>query len=519
MGENSDNRRRYAPSHLAELEQMLPKADLAEMTVLGAVLVSPECAAFILDELADSDFGNEKHQRIFKAIQAGANAHEMPTYEALHAKLDGGLASIGGNSYLAELEAEVISTIPAALTGPIKRVKDAAQRRMIIRAMIEEAQRAVTIDESASDLASRVQERLAGIDSGDGADDDLSIFNIDELFALDLPEDDNIVADRAIALEEIALVVGQPGIGKSRAILQLAIDMALGRPWLGVLPIHRRDIQFLVLQTENSARRLRRDLRAQLQGASPEARQWFKEHFHFLVVLKPDDRDLCLDNPKTVARIRRAFLRFKPDLVIIDPYVDFFAGDCENDATQTRATLRILQKVCKSYSERTGIIIIHHSRTGKAAAAGAFGLDAAAYGRGSKALVGVARSQINISPGSTTDSSIVVISQAKSNNGRPFQPFAVRLNEQTMLYEAYPDFNMEAWQHEISGAAKIQGPLVTSESVVEALRNLGGTAKKSDLVKSIMEMTGAKKTAAYDAISRAVQKKAISEGEGQCVLC
>jgi hypothetical protein len=39
----------------------------------------------------------------------------------------------------------------------------------------------------------------------------------------------------------------------------------------------------------------------------------------------------------------------------------------------------------------------------------------------------------------------------KNSNGREFAPFAVRLNPETMIYEAAPDFDLDAWETEVAG--------------------------------------------------------------------
>src|SRR5262249_8380179 len=126
------------------------------------------------------------------------------------------------------------------------------------------------------------------------------------------------------------------------------------------------------------------------------------------------------------------------------------------------------------------------------------------FGRNSKVLHSWARGQINVAPGSPDSNDLLVLSCGKCSNGREFAPFAIQLNPQTMIYEPVPDFDLQAWERELSGQKSRRE--VTSETVRELVQ---ANPSRKDLVRAIMEETGCGKTAAYDAIERAEKSKII----------
>ncbi len=78
-----------------------------------------------------------------------------------------------------------------------------------------------------------------------------------------------------------AAIVGAPGIGKSRIILQAAICTVLGLPFID-FPTHGAGLKWLFLQTENSMRRLQKDLRAMMSQFGKPQRDAVNECIGFL---------------------------------------------------------------------------------------------------------------------------------------------------------------------------------------------------------------------------------------------
>ena len=72
-------------------------------------------------------------------------------------------------------------------------------------------------------------------------------------------------------------------------------------------------------------------------------------------------------------------------------------------------------------------IVLHHARTGKAGAQSATGWDKASFGRNSKVLYAWTRSQVNITPRDPDDSTKLLITSGKNNNGQLLPPQRLRL--------------------------------------------------------------------------------------------
>src|SRR5262249_10935728 len=82
-----------------------------------------------------------------------------------------------------------------------------------------------------------------------------------EIVDLKLDENDCLVGDRLLSKSSKLAIVGPGGIGKSRFLLQAAAACISGRD-LCSIETHARGLRWLILQTENSNRRLQFDLRA-----------------------------------------------------------------------------------------------------------------------------------------------------------------------------------------------------------------------------------------------------------------
>lgn len=339
----------------------------------------------------------------------------------------------------------------------------------------------------------------------------LPIRTLDEIFSIRLDDSDNFVGDRVIALDEINLLIGPPGVGKSTVAIQLFVDAAYGRPWLGSLPIHRRDVRGLYLGTENSIRRTAFQLGRQLHGAPASVRQHVTEHLFIMVPERPEDRIMNVCDSRNAARIAAAARRFRADFVIVDPWIDFFGGDNENDAIQTRESLRALLGAVRIHKPDVGLLLSHHSRVGATAAAGAVGFDRGAYARGSKALLAACRSQINIAPGDE-ENPVIILAHGKSNNGRPFQTFAARLDESAMTYFLDEGFCLDDWKATVSG--KTPKRKVADALVLEYVRQLGGKPKRAALVDSLMHAFDLGKTRGYEIVADLIKAGKLFEAAG-----
>jgi putative DNA primase/helicase len=340
------------------------------------------------------------------------------------------------------------------------------------------------------------------------------LWTLDELFAYELDERDNILGDYMLQQGAMTPFIGPPDLGKTRLVIQLIVSLLTGRPdWLG-LRIHRHDLKILFLQTENSIRRLRRDLGAMLHGCRPDFRAQVNERLRLFVPQSIDEMSLGLDDPEIIARLKATIRNAQPDITFADPFGDFYAGDNENDAMQMRTTAKLLMQIVRSGNEKGALGVIHHARSGKAAAAGADGWERGSYGRGSKALISIGRAAINLAPADEHDSSAVIVACGKCNDGVRFPAFGVRLDPETMTYSRDEGIDIDAWREAVAGDNK-RGPKkrLTVELVASTLKLLGNKAKKKELVAELMRVNECSSTTAYEAVSRADGKTVFAAAE------
>jgi hypothetical protein len=294
-------------------------------------------------------------------------------------------------------------------------------------------------------------------------------------------------------------LLGAGGVGKSRLLELLLACIAGARRFL-TFDTFKPEMKWLVLQTENSNRRLKQDF-APLKAWLGNDWQRFTARVIIHTIETDSDAFVNLDDPDAVARIEAAIQKHKPDGIAIDPLADFAAGDLNKDADM-KATLQMLSRVCRRGNPKRAIIVLHHAITGRGGAVKATGYDRASFARNSKMLHAWARGQINLAPVDAENNDRLIIGCGKCSNGREFKTFAVRLNPETMIYEPDPTVDVSQWAKDIAGESNRE-PLMNPERVGELCRSL---MTKGDLAKAIMDSCGCYRGSAYRYIARAEGK-------------
>ncbi len=324
-----------------------------------------------------------------------------------------------------------------------------------------------------------------------------------EILAMSFGDSDMILGDRLLAETQLFTICGQGGIGKSRLLLQLAACQILGVAFIS-LPTHGRPRKWLIIQTENSNRRLRSDFEKLKQWAG---NRWPEIDDKLLIHTLETDEDSLVNIESSEGRIRAAIKKFQPDIVVFDPLNAFSLGDLNSDADMRWVCLKLAQIVKQGNANRA-LVVLHHSLTGRAGAAKATGFDRSSFGRNSKVLLALTRAQINLAPGSETDNETLVVSCGKNSNGREFPPFAVRLNSGTMIYEVVRDFNFDAWKDAIAGKPKKK---CTAEQMAALVDETGNS--KADLVKKAEAQTKVSRAQGNRVVDDAISKGLIRYDE------
>lgn len=147
----------------------------------------------------------------------------------------------------------------------------------------------------------------------------LEFFTPTELSSYQVPEGSNLVGDHHIVRGGIFVIGGAPGVGKSRAAVALAVAGATGANWFD-LKVHRK-FRTMILQAENGRIRLKLEL-GDLNCALLD--EW-------LLVSAVPPYGFAMTDLDFLAQFRAAILKFKPDIIIIDPWNQCVKDSMEKD--------------------------------------------------------------------------------------------------------------------------------------------------------------------------------------------
>jgi hypothetical protein len=282
--------------------------------------------------------------------------------------------------------------------------------------------------------------------------------DIVEIVEMTFSEDGAILEIGYLERGSVLAICGAAGIGKSRFVIQLAIMCV-------------PQIRIHTLQNE-----------------------W--------------DGFMHLDDDTVVAGIEILIDEFKPDVIVWDPLRDFSIGDLNSDADMGATLSKVGELTKRNDATRAGVII-HHSLTGKIGFSKAVGYDRSSFGRNSKVLVSWARAQWNLAPPASEDNAELIIGSGKCNNNEEFVPFGIRLDPETMTYAKDDSIDIEGWRAEMGVSQKVnaKSSLETVVQFVERTKERG--IRRPDLLKSLEEQTGSKRTACQKWIKVAVDKEKI----------
>lgn len=335
----------------------------------------------------------------------------------------------------------------------------------------------------------------------------LSVRKPSEIMAMVFDPADLLLGNGYLTKGNPLSLVGMGGLGKSRFVMQLAIACILGRPFIG-WGTKATGQKWLILQTENSNRRLQADMSRMLGSCSPNELAILDDCLRIHTLETEDDTFVSLSNPETGERIGEILQDFPANVIVYDVLRDFGTGDLNADQYMTD-TCRAIGRVTRQGDPTRISLVVHHALTGKAGAAKATGFDRGSFGRNSKVLQGWARAQINLAPYSPDTNDVLVVASGKANDATEFEPFAVRLNIETMSYDVDESIDLAEWKEEVTGtAANTQKASV--QDVIDAVRPCGlDGITKSKLVAEVMAETGCSKSLAYRHTATAEETKAI----------
>ena len=327
----------------------------------------------------------------------------------------------------------------------------------------------------------------------------LSLRTVAELRSMKFDDSDCYLGDRMLAAGQPTSFLGPGGIGKSRMVLQLATCCVLGRKFLD-LETRAAGKKWLVLQTENSNRRIRSDIEKLIKGlelSDAEIRA-LDRALMFHTIERENDAFLDLGEAKIFEDVEAAIFDCSPDFVVLDPLNTFTSGDLNSDR-ECRAVLMAISQAVKKGNPNRVPFVVHHSLTGKAGASKAVGWDRGSYGRNSKVLHAWVRSQWNLAPADPDDESKLILACGKNNNGRPFGEIGVVYEEGSGIYRVDGEFDAETYREAVGAEntkKKIGG---VRYSIDDILGDMSDQFEKVGFIqRRFCEQTGASRRQFYN---------------------
>lgn len=414
------------------------------------------------------------------------------------------LAEVGGPYAVTDLQLyldQISNFHPTIENLPdhIGILRDLYVRRQIIANAAKDTRRAYDPDPCADicTMLDEISSRAVSLRSlhGPNGKIEFTVRPATEIITLKLDPNDCLCGDRLLSKGGQMVVAGPAGIGKSRWLLQLAAVSIIGRDHCGI-ETHAKGLRWLILQTENSNRRLQHDLRA----LEREFGKSFLDSLFIHTVETDIDGFVSLDDPIASRRLQEAIRKIQPAIIACDPLAAFAIGNIDTD-TDMRLTCTALGRLCRTGDPQRAIVPVHHALTGKAGAVKATGWERSSFGRNSKNLIAWARSQINIAAKSPDNNEKLVIACGKNNDGKEFSTFAAELNLETMIYKPLDNFDVDEWREQLtlSGNKK---QTFTLEMVREQVK-FSGQLEIGPLAKKIADKIGCSRARSYELVHEA----------------
>ena len=215
--------------------------------------------------------------------------------------------------------------------------------------------------------------------------------------------------DKWIPQDEVTLLAGHGGGGKSYVALSMAVHIALGRPFG---PLLTRQANVLFYSAEDGARVLRSRLARICRGLGIEAAQLAGK----LILLDASDIEPALFRKAelpTLARLAAEMAKHNAELVVIDNASDAFDGD-EIRRAEVRGFIRSL----RFRLARPGRAVLLLAHINKGSANGGKSAGAEDYS-GSTAWHNSVRSRLSLNPGGSDS---LTIDHMKANHGPKAAP-------------------------------------------------------------------------------------------------
>jgi hypothetical protein len=307
----------------------------------------------------------------------------------------------------------------------------------------------------------------------------LEFFTPTELSAYQVPEGSNLVGNYHIVRGGIFVIGGAPGVGKSRAAVALAVAGATGADWFG-LKVHRK-FRTMILQAENGRIRLKLEL-GDLDCAV--LNEW-------VLVSAVPPYGFAMTDRDFLAQFRAAILKFKPDILNVDPWNQCVKDSMEKDYWEGFERLR---SCLPAGDDCPALGIVAHTRKPR--------MGERASGRsllnllsGSYVLTSVPRAVFVIQPASDdTEDRRIVFTNCKNNDGELSKRSV--WERRNGLFAPVKEFNWE----EFDSGGKPPRKEVTEAHIRQVFQNGNAKMLLKAAAEKLQETADVGRTVAYEAL-------------------
>lgn len=236
----------------------------------------------------------------------------------------------------------------------------------------------------------------------ESADRQFRFLTPDDIF--DAPITQTWLIKNVLEIGGLAMLVGTSGVGKSFVVIDMAVSVALGEPWLD-LPTAQGAV-FVIAGEGYSGFRNRLRAIAQHRGKSLRGEPIFFSN-----------AAISLNDPSSVLTVRKTIESLKekhgePALIIIDTLHRNAGGADENSAKDISVVLKEIDSKLRVFSKSCAVLIVHHSGHGEKGRA-----------RGSSSLYGAMDTELMLK---RDGEDIVTLSVTKQKNHEPMRDVTLR---------------------------------------------------------------------------------------------
>jgi replicative DNA helicase len=258
----------HAPDDYSQLDRVPPQDEAAEQSVLGAMLMSKDAIADVVELLRGTDFYRPAHENIYAAVidLYGRGEPADAVTVAAHLQRQGDLARIGGAPYLHTL----VSGVPIAANAGYyaEIVREKAILRRLVDAGTRITQWGYSGEGDVDDVVDRAQAEVYGVTDQRTSEDyaplsDIMEAALDEIEAISNRDGAMVGVPTGFAeLDELTnglhpgqmiVVAARPAVGKSTLALDVARSASIKHGMTSVifsLEMTRNEITMRLLSAE-----------------------------------------------------------------------------------------------------------------------------------------------------------------------------------------------------------------------------------------------------------------------------